>query len=174
MKIKTLIIAILLLIATSCKSQTIIPTATAISLPSETPLPTITATSLPTASALPSETPAPLPTPSGVFGAIPLNSVQAFTLEPVAKAIFEQALQGYVGAGKIQEFRVDSISVFPSGNGTLVAEIMYSLHTDTDPDPWPEDFGTAGTDGWITGKCSRFDLIATDTEQQLTNKRLCS
>ncbi len=169
---KTLIISVLLFITTSCKSQAIAPTVTAISLPTETPLPAATATLLLTDTPLPAETPSPIPTQSDIFGAIPLNSVQAFTLEPVAKAIFEQTLQGYVGAGKIQKFRVDSISVFPSGNGTLVAEIMYSLHTDNDP--WPEDFGTLGTDGWITGKCSRFDLIATDTEQQLKNKRLCS
>ncbi len=120
MKIKTLIIATVLFITVSCKSQTIAPTVAATSSPTETPLPLATATALPT------ETPLPVPTPSDVFGAIPLNSVQAFILEPVAKAIFEQTLQGYASTGKIQEFRVDSISVFPSGNGTLVAEIMYS------------------------------------------------
>ncbi len=172
MKIKTLLITTLLFITASCKSQTIIPTATTTSLATETSPPSATSTQLPTETALPAETPLPIPTLSDVFGAIPLNSVQTFTLEPVAKTIFEQTLQGYVSAGKIQEFRVDHIAVFPSGNGTLIAEIMYSLHTENDP--WPEDFGTAGTDGWITGKCSRFDLIATDTEQQLTNKRLCS
>jgi hypothetical protein len=172
MKLKPLIIITILFITTSCKSQSIAPTVTVTPLPTETALPSATATPLPTETLLPTETPSPVPTPSDVFGAIPLNSVQAFTLEPVAKAIFEQALQGYVSAGKIQEFRVDSISVFPSSNGTLIAEIMYSIHAENDP--WMEDFGTLGTDGWITGKCSRFDLIATDTEQQLKNKRLCS
>jgi hypothetical protein len=101
-----------------------------------------------------------------------LNSVQAFLLEPVAIAIFDQTLQGYVTAGAVQEFRVDRATVFPSSQGTLIAEIYYSLHADTDP--WAEDGGTQGTDGWITGKCSRFDLIATETEHQLKNKRLCS
>lgn len=171
MKIKTLLIVVLFITA-SCKSQTIAPTVTATPLPTKTPLPSATTTPRPTETLLPTETPSPIPTRSDIFGAIPLNSVQAFTLEPVAEAIFEQTLQGYVSAGKIQEFRVDHISVFPSGNGTLIAEIMYSLHADSDP--WPDDFGSAGTDGWITGKCSRFDLIATDTEQQLKNKRLCS
>jgi hypothetical protein len=107
-----------------------------------------------------------------VFGAIPLNSVQAFSLEPIAKAIFEQTLQGYVTSGAIQEYRVDSITVFPSGGGGLIAELMYSLRAENDP--WPDDFGSLGPDGWITGKCSRFDLVATETEHQLKNKRLCS
>jgi len=98
--------------------------------------------------------------------------VQAFSIEPVAQAIFGQTFDGYIADGTIQEYRVDSISVFPSRSGGLIAEIMYSLHTDSDP--WPDDFGTLGADGWITGKCSRFDLVTTETEHQLKNKRLCS
>lgn len=168
MKLKTLLIAAILLI-TACKSQAT-PTVTPTLSPSETPLPTETLA--PTATPLPTDTASPVPTPSDIFGAIPLNSVQAFSIEPVAKAIFDQTLQGYVDPGTIQEFRVDSVAVFPSGNGGLIAEIMYSLRTSNDP--WPEDFGTAQNDGWITGKCSRFDLVATETEHQLKNKRLCS
>jgi hypothetical protein len=120
----------------------------------------------------PTGTPPPTQPASDVFGAIPLNSVQAFSIEPVAKAVFDQALREHVTQGSVQEYRVDRIVVFPSGDGTLVAEIFYSLRTDADP--WLEDGGTAGTQGWITGKCSRFDLTATETEHQLTNKRLCS
>lgn len=156
MKLTHIIITATLML-TACKSQAALPTLPAKSLPTETPLP--------------AATPSPIPTPSDVFGAIPLNSVEAFSIEPVAQAIFEEALQGYVASGAIQEYRVDRIAVFPSGNGTLIAEIMYSLRTDSDP--WPDDFGTLGADNWITGKCSRFDLIATETEHQLKNKRLC-
>jgi len=163
MKLHNILIVTLLLI-TSCKSQAASPTITPTTSPSETPAATATIS--------PTETALPMPTPSDVFGAIPLNSVQAFNIEPVAQAIFDQTLQGYVSAGTIQEYRVDSIAVFPSGEGGLIAEIMYSLHTDLDL--WPDDFGTAGADGWITGKCSRFDLVATETEHQLKNKRLCS
>lgn len=159
-------------IVASCNSRAASPTVAPTVSPSDTPVPAATATSAPTETARPTETVSPVPTVSDVFGAIPLNSVQAFSIEPVAKAIFEQTLQEYVLAGSIQEFRVDSIAVFPSGDGGLIAEIMYSLHADTDP--WPDDFGTAGSGGWITGKCSRFDLVATETEHQLTNKRLCS
>jgi hypothetical protein len=155
MKLPTLLITTLFLL-TACQSEQVIPTNTSAPLPTKTPFPTSTTT----------------PTPSDVFGAIPLNSLQAFSIEPVAKAIFDQTLRGYISAGAIQEFRVDSIAVFPSGDGGLIAEIMYSLHTDNDP--WPDDFGAPGADGWITGKCSRFDLVSTETEHQLKNKRLCS
>lgn len=159
-----------LLILTSCTSQSTTPTVTPTFSPSETPV--ATATTLPTETSLPTETASPVPTLSDVFGAIPLNSVQAFSIEPVAKAIFDASLQSYVDGGTIQEFRVDSVAVFPSSDGSLIAEIMYSLRAEQDP--WPDDFGSADGNGWITGKCSRFDLIATETEHQLKNKRLCS
>lgn len=162
MKLPSLLITVFLI--TSCTSQSAGPTAVPTTLPSETPAATATIAA--------TATPSPIPTPSDVFGAIPLNSVQAFSIEPVAKAIFDQTLQGYITAGTIQEYRVDSIAVFPSGEGGLIAEIMYSLRADYDL--WPDDFGTAGVDNWITGKCSRFDLVATETEHQLKNKRLCS
>jgi hypothetical protein len=157
MKLKTTLILAIFII-TACQPQTAIPTRTSTPLPTKTPLPT--------------ETPSPVPAPSDIFGTIPLNSVQAFSIEPVAKAIFDQTLQDYVAAGTVQEFLVNSIAVFPSADGTLIAEITYSLRADNDP--WPDDFGIPGTDGWIAGKCSRFDLVATETEHQLRNKRLCS
>ena len=164
MKFKPILIAIIFLM-TSCQSQAAVPTVLA--------APTGTRpAATPTQTPLPTETRSSTPTPSDIFGAIPLNSVQAFSIEPVAQAIFEQSLDGYVANGTIQEYRVESISVFPSGSGSLIAEIMYSLRTESDP--WPDDFGTLGADGWITGKCSRFDLVATETEHQLKNKRLCS
>lgn len=166
MKIKTLFIA-LLFVTASCTSQAVAPRAT-----TATPLPTKTSLPASTPTPAPTETETPAPTSSNIFGSIPLNSVQAFSIEPVAQAAFEEALKGFASAGSIRDFRVDSIAVFPSGEGTLIAEIFYSLHTDADL--WPEDGGSSGADGWITGKCSRFDLIATETEHQLTNKRLCS
>lgn len=169
MRLNSLFIATVFIL-TSCKSQSVTPTVVPTHLPSETPI--TTATSAPTETLLPTETASPVPTLSDVFGAIPLNSVQAFSIEPIAKAIFDQTLQAYVATGTIQEFRVDSVAVFPSGDGGLIAEIMYSLRASNDL--WPDDFGTAGSDGWITGKCSRFDLVATETEHQLQNKRLCS
>lgn len=166
MKIKMLVMAAFLFVTASCTSQAVATKATTAPLPTKTSLPASISTSAPT------ETAFPAATSSNIFGSIPLNSVQAFSIEPVAQAAFEEALKGFASAGSIRDFRVDSIAVFPSGEGTLIAEIFYSLRTDVDV--WPEDGGSSGTDGWITGKCSRFDLIATDTEHQLTNKRLCS
>ena len=166
MKIKMLVTAALLFVTASCTSQAAAPTAKATVLPTKTVLPASTPSPAPT------ETASPAATSSNIFGSIPLNSVQAFSIEPVAGAAFEEALQRLTRAGSIADFRVDSIAVFPSGEGALIAEIFYSLRTDADL--WPEDGGSPGTDGWITGKCSRFDLIATETEHQLTKKRLCS
>ena len=166
MKIKMLVTATLLFVAASCTSQAAAPTAKATVLPTKTILPASTTRPAST------ETAPPAATSRNIFGSIPLNSVQAFSIEPVAEAAFEEALQKLTRAGSIADFRVDSIAVFPSGEGTLIAEIFYSLRTDVDV--WPEDGGSSGTDGWITGKCSRFDLIATETEHQLTKKRLCS
>jgi hypothetical protein len=166
MKIKMLVTAALLFVTASCTSQAVAPTATAAPLPTKTSRPASTFTPAPT------ETVFPAANSSNIFGSIPLNSVQAFSIEPVAQAAFEEALQRLAQAGSIDDFRVDSIAVFPSGEGILIAEIFYSLRTDVDV--WPEDGGSSGTDGWITGKCSRFDLIATETEHQLTKKRLCS
>lgn len=163
MKLKTIFILTIFLI-TSCQSQSASPTIAPTSLPTETPALTMTL--------IPTETSSPVPAPSDVFGAIPLNSVQAFSIEPIATAIFDQTMQGYVTAGTIDEFRVDRIAVFPSGEGGLIAEITYNLRAQDDP--WPKDFGIPNADGWIIGKCSRFDLVATETEHQLKNKRLCS
>jgi hypothetical protein len=169
MKLTPLLITTIFILA-SCKPQPAIPTVVSTTLPGETPA--ATATPVPTETPLPTETASPVPTPSDVFGAIPLNSVQAFSLEPIVQAIFDQTLQGYITSGTIQEYRVDGISVFPSSDGTLIAEIMYSLRAEYDP--FPDDFGTPSADHWITSKCSRFDLVATETEHQLKNKRLCS
>jgi hypothetical protein len=166
MKIKTFVFAAFLFVTAACTSQAVAPTATAAPLPTNTSLPASTPTADPTGTASPGAT------SSNVFGSIPLNSVQAFSIEPVAQAAFEKALKGFASTGSIRDFRVDSIAVFPTGDGTLIAEIFYSLSTDTDL--WPQDGGASGPDGWITGKCSRFDLIATEAEHQLTNKRLCS
>jgi hypothetical protein len=166
MKQRNLLIKTLIFLLTACGSQPISAPSTPIIAPTQTTLPTATET---LASI---ETPVTTSTPSDIFGAIPLNGIQAFSLEPIAQAIFENAMQGYVNAGSIQEYRVDSLTVFPSGNGTLLAEIYYSVRMNDAM--WLEEGGTQEADGWITGKCNRFDLIDTASEHQLKNKRLCS
>ena len=74
--------------------------------------------------------------------------------------------------GEIEAFQVESLGVYPKGDGMLYAEVYYRVETG---EPfWPEDGGTIGDDGWVMGKCSRFDFVITPEEYQLKNKRLCS
>ena len=92
-------------------------------------------------------------------------------LEPVVAQIFELSLEKWVEAGQIEAFEVERLGVYPKGDGTLYAEVYYRVQTDAVF--WPEDGGVT-EDGWITGKCSRFDFVVTENEYQLLNKRLCS
>ena len=93
-------------------------------------------------------------------------------LEPIVSQIFEGELAKLVEAGEIEAFQVESLGVYPKGDGTLYAEVFYRVKTGESF--WPEDGGTLGEDGWVTGKCSRFDFVITPEEYQLKNKRLCS
>ena len=93
-------------------------------------------------------------------------------LEPVVSQIFERELDKFVETGEIEAYQVESLGVYPKGDGTLYAEVFYTVQS---AEPfWPEDGGMPGDDDWITGKCSRFDFIITPEEYQLKNKRLCS
>ena len=80
-------------------------------------------------------------------------------------------MDGYIEEGKIQEYHVTSVTIFPGANG-LIAEIIYNVRTG-DP-AWLADGGTPTPDDWINGNCSRFDFFTTETEYQLKNRRLCS
>ena len=93
-------------------------------------------------------------------------------LEPVVLQIFEAELGKLIEAGTIEAFQVESLGVYPKGDGTLYAEVFYRVKAGETF--WPEDGGTPGQDGWITGKCSRFDFLIKPEEYQLKNKRLCS
>jgi hypothetical protein len=137
----------------------------------QTPLaPTTSPTETPTAiPAAPTE-PGPTPDPS-IFGSIGINEIQAFALEPIANAIFSKTLNRYIEEGKIQEYFVISVTVFP-GAGGLIAEILYNVRTG-DP-AWLSDGGTPTSDDWINNNCSRFDFFTTETEYQLKNRRLCN
>ena len=167
------ILFVVIFFLSSCgkQAQAIPPTAT--SIPSTATL-APTATNIPdTATPVPpTETPIPAPTQDpAVFGAIGTGEIQAFSLEPVANAIFAKTLDGFVSNGSVQEYQVISITVFPGGDG-LIAEIIYSIKT-SDP-AWLSDGGIQLADGWISNGCSRFDFFTTDTEYQLKNRRLCS
>src|SRR5512145_2772383 len=119
-----------------------------------------TATASPTATVLPSETPTetPYPTPlqslppdptadPSLFGTIYQSEIQAFALESVASAIFSRTLDRFVDAGRIQEYQVMRVTVFPSGSGDLLSEITFNVRA-TDPS-WLEGSGTQAADNWI-------------------------
>ena len=172
----SLILSTLVLLLTACQPQSS-PSAP---LPTLEPAPTSTATSAPIVTelaSLPTETVTvvpPLPgVPTDLFGLVSSQDVQAgFVLEPVVAQIFEGELQRFIVSGEIKEFRVERVGVYPKGDGTLYAEVFYAVKAGDFF--WPEDGGALGEDGWVTGKCSRFDFVITPKEYQLKNKRLCS
>jgi hypothetical protein len=138
-------------------TNTVQPTDTVVS-PSETPLP-------------PTNTPTPIAVQDpAVFGSLGINEIQAFALESVANAVFVKAMDGFIAGGVIQEYQVNSVTIFPGSNG-LLSEIIYNVKT-ADP-AWLVDGGSQSVDGWINGNCARFDFFTTETEYQLKNRRLC-
>ena len=106
-----------------------------------------------------------------IFGAIGIGEIQAFALESVANAIFNKTMDGFITEGRIQEYQVTGITIFPGNNG-LLSEITFNVRT-TDPE-WVAEGGTPAADNWLNGKCYRFDFFTTDTEYQLKNQRLCA
>jgi hypothetical protein len=165
-----LILSISLLLA-SCQSQSVdAPAAT----PIESPLPT--ATLAPTETSLPDPTETPLPLTEmdpSLFGSVSTADAPAgFMLEPIAQIIFEAEMQKRVDAGEITAFQVESMSIVPRGDGTFFAEIFYALQADASF--WAEDFGTPGDEGWVRGKCTRFDFEITEDAYFLKNKAVCS
>jgi len=161
---------VLMFVGCARQTQAIPPTFT--SLP---PAATIPSTEVPieapTATPIASLPPDPTADPT-IFGAIGQSEIQAFALESVANAIFSKTVDGFVADGRIQEYQVMRVTVFPSGSGGFLSEITFNVRT-TDPS-WFEDGGTPAADNWINGKCYRFDFVTTDTEFQLKNRRACS
>jgi len=169
--IKLLLIAfIFILVGCVKQAQTVPPTSTP-ALPTATiALPTETPTAAPTATPMTSMPPDPTADPT-IFGAIDRAEIQAFALESFANVIFSKTFDGFVADGRIQEYQVMRVSIFP-GSGGLLSEITFNVRT-SDP-TWLESDGTPAADHWISGKCYRFDFFTTDTEFQLKNRRACS
>ncbi|PWB69410.1 MAG: hypothetical protein C3F07_19415 [Anaerolineales bacterium] len=154
-----LLVFILLLSACAQSAETVPPTAV---LPS------------PTEAIAPTETPTEVPaaTDPALFGAIAQSEIQAYSLEPVANAIFTRVMDALAANGDILEYQVTRVTIFPAGDGSLYAEITFNVRT-ADPS-WLADGGTQSADDWIQNKCSRFDFVTTETEFQLKNKRTCN
>ena len=159
----------LIFLLVGCSQPAVPPTLTP-AAPTQTTAPT---------NAPPTETPTPIPfTPTAsaptadpaIFGAIGINEIQVFALEPVANAIFTKTMDGFVTEGRIQEYQVTSVTIFPGSNG-LLSEIIFNVKT-TDP-AWIADGGPPTADNWINNMCYRFDFFTTDTDYQLKNRRLC-
>lgn len=131
------------------------------------------ATSAPTIISF-TEIPAEVPSNNdpALFGAIPQTEIQAYSLEPVASAIFNKVMDAFIANGDILEYRVTRVTIFPAGDGSLYAEITYNVRT-TDTS-WLADGGTQADDNWINNKCNRFDFVTTETEFQLKNRRTCN
>ncbi len=142
--------------------------------PTESTLPT--ATLAPTDEPLPEPTKTAIPEPvadPSIFGFVStVDAPAGFMLEPVAQIIFEAELQKRVDAGEIGGFQVEGLSIVPRGDGTFFAEIFYALQADASF--WSEDFGTLGDEGWVRGKCTRFDFEITEAAYFLKNKAICN
>ena len=158
MQNKLLYIIIIPLLLTACQTG---------SAPTPTPLPPTSAPTATVESVLPTEI------PTDLFGSVSSDEAQTgLMLEPIVSQIFEGELDKLVETGEIASYQVESLGVYPKGDGMLYAEVFYTVQSG---EPfWPEDGGMPGEDGWVTGKCSRFDFVITPEEYQLKNKRLCS
>jgi hypothetical protein len=159
----------LILLLASCSQKAVPPSATAVpatqtTVPTDIP-PTETPTSIPFTPTAPGPTADPT-----IFGAMGTGEIQAYALESVANAIFKKTMDGFVAEGRIQEYQVTSVTIFPGSNG-LLSEIIFNVRT-IDP-AWIAEGGTSANDDWLNGKCYRFDFVTTETEYQLKNRRLC-
>lgn len=159
----------LIFLLAGCSKQAVPATVTVVpaiqtSVPTEIP-PTETPTSIPFTPTAPDPTADPT-----IFGAMGTGEIQAYALESVANAIFKKTMDGFVAIGRIQEYQVTSVTIFPGRNG-LLSEIIFNVRT-TDPG-WIAEGGTPANDDWLNGMCYRFDFFTTETEYQLKNRRLC-
>jgi len=157
---------ILLLSACAKQSQAIPPTAT-------TPPPTEITIPIETSTEIPTDVPTEVPsnTDPSLFGALKKSEINPLASK-IHEAIFNKVMDGFIASGNIIEYQLLSSEVFPSSDGTLIAEIYYNVRT-TDPS-WIGDGGTQGDDNWTMNKCNRFDFINTETEFQLKNRRTCN
>ena len=159
-------------------SPTKIPPEIPTETPTEIPLPTATLApterSLPDPTALPTETLAPvIGADPDLFGFVKIDDApMGFSLDPIAEHIFATELEKKVDAGQIAAFQVERFGIYPRSDGTFFAEIFYAIQAD--PSFRPEDFGTPGDDGWVRGKCTRFDFETGEEAYFLKNKAVCN
>jgi len=165
---KLFLLAFVLLLSACAKQAQPVPPTIAPPPPTETSAPP---TEAPTA--IPTEAPTEVPsnTDPSLFGALAKRENNPLASK-IHEAIFTKAMDGFIANGDILEYQITYSEVFPSSDGTLLAEIYYNVHT-TDA-VWLEDGGTQADDNWIQNKCNRFDFVNTETEFQLKNRRTCN
>jgi len=159
-----------ILIGCAKQAQAVPPTSTVPPPTATIILPTGTSTEAPILTPIVSVAPDPTADPT-IFGAVSQSGIQAFSLEPVANTIFSKTFDGFVADGRIQEYQVIRVAVFPGSVG-LLSEISFNVRT-TDL-TWLESDGAQAADNWIKDKCYRFDFVTTETEFQLKNRRTCN
>ncbi len=171
--LKKIFLVLIALFLAACQSSESAPAPTLHPAPTEI-IEAPTAMPLPTATLAPIETALPEPTSDpSIFGSVSAaDAPVGFMLEPIAKVIFEAEMQKRVDAGEIGGFQVEGLSIVPRGDGTFFAEIFYALQANASF--WPEDFGTPGDDGWVRGKCARFDFEMGEDAYFLKNKVVCN
>jgi len=171
-----LLIAFALIISSCAKQAQAVPPTITFPPPTATNvLPTEalaeTSTDIPTAA--PTEIPTEVPSniDPALFGALAKSEINPLAAK-IQETVFAKAMDGFVVNGNIIEYQIIGSEVFPTEDGTLIAEIYYNVHT-TDSS-WLVDGGTQADDNWITDKCNRFDFVNTETEFQLKNRRTCN
>lgn len=172
-----LFLIVFALILSSCAKQAQAVPPTAIVLPPavtnapSTEVPAVAQTDVPTE--IPAEKPTEVlsNTDPSLFGALAKSEINPLAAN-IQEAVFTKVMDGFIASGNILDYQIISSEVFPSSDGTLIAEIHYNVRT-TDAS-WLVDGGAQADDNWITNKCNRFDFVNTETEFQLKNRRTCN
>ena len=117
---KLVFFAVLLLSACTKQAQSVSPTVT-IPPPSATVV-------------VPTEAPAESPTEissntdPALFGVISKAEINPLAGN-IQEVIFNKIMDGFIASGNIIEYQITYSEVFPSSDGTLIAEITYNVRT---------------------------------------------
>ena len=169
---KLFLIAFALILSSCAKQAQAVPPTATIPPPTATNAPpTKNPTDIPTESPTEIPTEAPSNTDPSLFGALAKSEINPLAAN-IQEAVFTRVMDGFIASGNIIEYQIISSEVFPSSDGSLIAEIYYNVRT-TDSS-WLVDGGTQADNNWINNKCNRFDFVNTESEFQLKNRRTCN
>lgn len=168
LRAKSILFVFILLLSSCAKQAQPVPSTATLPPPTLSIAPP---TEIPTD--IPAEIPTEIPsnTDPSLFGALAKSEISTLASK-IHETIFTKVMDGFITNGNIFEYQIITSDVFPTGDGTLIAEITYNVRT-TDSS-WLVDGGTQADDNWIQNKCNRFDFVNTETEFQLKNRRTCN